>query len=131
MNKPVVLISIVVGLALLGAIASLATKKDSTPTSSSFAGPWKDGTYTGQSNDNIYGTVQVGAVVSGGKITDIQFLQMPSNPGHTDEVTAMAKPALLHEAISAQNANVDTVSGATQDTDSFKVSLQSALDKAK
>lgn len=93
--------------------------------------PYKDGTYTGSAADNAYGTVQVQAVVSGGKITQVNFLQMPSDQEHSQEVTAQAEPILQSEAISAQSAQIDTVSGATQDTEAFTQSLQSALSQAQ
>lgn len=98
---------------------------------SSYTGPWKDGTYTGKSNSNSYGSVQVAAVVSGGKISDVQFLQLPSDRAHSQELSAYAQPQLLQETIKAQNANVDIISGATQTSESFIQSLQSALNQAK
>ena len=102
----------------------------SMPMSSSVA--YKDGIYTGSvGSASQYGDIQVKVTISGGKITDIAYLQFPSGPGHTDEVTAMAQPALKQEAIQAQSANVNVVSGATQDTQGFIQSLQSALDQAK
>ncbi|CAN5298325.1 hypothetical protein BH10PAT1_BH10PAT1_2740 [soil metagenome] len=93
---------------------------------------YKDGTYTGSvGSASQYGDIQVKVIITGGKITDIQYLQFPDGGGHTAEVTAMAKPALKQEAITAQSAKINTVSGATQDTEGFIQSLQSALDQAK
>ncbi|HWA52097.1 MAG TPA: FMN-binding protein [Patescibacteria group bacterium] len=93
---------------------------------------YKDGTYTGVvGSASQYGNIQVKVVISGGKITDIQYVDFPSGPGHTAEVTAMAQPALKQEAIAAQSANVNIVSGATQDTQGFIQSLQDALNQAK
>src|SRR6185312_10291384 len=61
-----------------------------TPAPSSAAVSYKDGTYTGDTiqADRGYGPIQVKAVISGGKITDIIFLQMPDSLGHSQEVTA-------------------------------------------
>jgi uncharacterized protein with FMN-binding domain len=93
---------------------------------------YKDGSYTGTiGSASQYGDVQVKVIISGGKLTDIQYLKFPSGGGHTAEVTAMAKPALKQEAITAQSASINVVSGATQDTEGFIQSLQSALDQAK
>ncbi|HEX3096025.1 MAG TPA: hypothetical protein VHQ20_02810, partial [Patescibacteria group bacterium] len=39
------------------------------------AGKYKDGTYTGSVADAYYGNIQVKAIISGGKITDVIFLQ--------------------------------------------------------
>jgi uncharacterized protein with FMN-binding domain len=69
--------------------------------------------------------VQVTAVISNGYITDIVFDQMPSGPNqpHTD----YAEPILRNETLQAQSASINTVSGATQDSDAYKSSLGSAL----
>ena len=119
--------------ALLGTPTPTPNVTHTTPTPSSASATYKDGAYTGDTveTDRGYGPVQVKAVISGGKITDIIFLQMPNRPGHTTEVTAFAQPLLKEEAITAQNASIDTVSGATQTTEAFEKSLASALALAK
>lgn len=94
------------------------------------SGQYKDGTYTGSVADAIYGKLQVTAKIQGGLITDITFPQAPSG-GHSSEVSAFALPALKQEAIATQNANVNIVSGATQDSDAFQQSLGDALTQAK
>lgn len=106
---------------------------NTTPPPSSASVTYKDGSYTSPvvQTDRGYGPIQVKAIISGGKLTDVVFLQMPSMPGHTTEVTAMAEPILKQEAIAAQNAQVDIVSGATQDTQAFQQALASALAMAK
>jgi uncharacterized protein with FMN-binding domain len=102
-----------------------------TGTGSSAAGTYKDGTYTGTTANSEYGNVQVSATISGGALTDISFIQMPSEQGHTAQVTAMAEPTLKSEAIAAQSSSVDIVSGATQTSEAFQQSLQSALSQAQ
>jgi uncharacterized protein with FMN-binding domain len=107
------------------------TTASNTPASSSSASiTYKDGTYTGASEDTPYGTVQVAAIVSGGKITNIEFLQMPNDRGHTQEVTAFAQPLLKNSTLSKQSAHIDFVSGATTTSEGYQQSLQSALDQA-
>lgn len=96
----------------------------------SSSGSYKDGTYTGNSEDTLYGTVQVAAVISGGKITDIQFLQMPGPEGNSRQITSFSEPILKQETIEAQAANIDFVSGATQTSEAYEQSLQAALDQA-
>lgn len=109
----------------------------STPTTSASSGngtnttsSYKDGTYTGSVEDAVYGNVQVKATISGGKITDVVFLQFPNTPGHSTEVSNFAIPQLRQEAIQSQSAHVDVVSGATQTSQAFMQSLQSALSQA-
>jgi uncharacterized protein with FMN-binding domain len=110
-----------------------ATNANNTAASSNTATPtsYKDGTYTGDAADTPYGAVQISAVISGGKITDINFLQMPFEEGHSQEITNYAKPYLKQTAISKQNAkNIEFVTGATSTSYGFQESLQAALNQA-
>lgn len=91
---------------------------------------YRDGNFTGNSEDTPYGPVQVEAIISAGKITDINFLQMPFEAGHSREVTSFAEPQLKQMAINRQSAQIDFVSGATDTSISFERSLQAALDHA-
>lgn len=92
---------------------------------------FKDGQYTGDVVDAYYGNVQVGATIAGGRITDITFLQYPSDRRTSVMINTQAMPYLKQEAITAQSANVDIVSGATATSQAFRQSLQSALAQAK
>ena len=115
------------------------TTPTSTPTSSGPGplpepkpiGQYKDGKYTGPVSDAFYGNLQVVAVISGGKLTDIQFPVSPNDPGETTLVSQSSLPKLKQEAIAAQSANVNIVSGATQTSEAFQQSLAAALNKAK
>lgn len=98
--------------------------------SSDSTGQYKDGIYTGSVADAFYGNLQVTITVQNGKITNVTFPQAPSG-GHSSDVSAFALPALAQEAIAAQSANVNIVSGATQDSQAFQQSLASALAQAK
>jgi uncharacterized protein with FMN-binding domain len=91
---------------------------------------YADGTYTGNAADAYYGTIQVQAIVQNGKLTDVQFLQYPSDRNRSVSINTFAMPILRSEAISAQNANVDIVSGATDSSLAFEQSLGSALSQA-
>jgi len=101
----------------------------STPTTTS--GAYKDGNYTGDSADAFYGNIQVKVTVSGGKITDVIFLDYPSDRGESVHINQQAMPMLKQEAIQAQSAHVDGVSGATDTSQAFIQSLTSALNQAK
>ena len=109
--------------------ASPTTSANSNTTSSS--GQYKDGTYTSSVTDAYYGNMQVEAVISGGKLTDVIFLQYPNDRGHSVEINAMAMPQLKAEAIQSQSANVDGVSGASDSSSAFKQALASALTQAE
>ena len=88
-----------------------------------------DGTFTGTTDTNRWGPVQVQVTITGGKITHVTALQTPSG-GRSDRINAQAVPILQSEALTAQSAQIDTVSGATYTSTSYRISLQSALDQA-
>ncbi|HEX4774270.1 MAG TPA: FMN-binding protein [Candidatus Saccharimonadales bacterium] len=103
----------------------------SSSTSSTSSATYKDGTYTGSASDAFYGNIQVQATISGGKITDVQFLQYPNEQNNSVRINQAAMPYLKQEAIQAQNANVDIITGATDTSQAFIQSLGSALQKAQ
>lgn len=92
---------------------------------------YRDGQYTGGVVDAFYGNVQVKATVQNGKITDITFLDYPQDRNTSLEISNQAMPYLKQEAITAQSANVDIISGATQTSQAFIESLTSALSQAQ
>jgi uncharacterized protein with FMN-binding domain len=92
---------------------------------------YKDGQYDGRVADAYYGNVQVRAIVQGGKLTDVQFLSYPSDRNQSVEINSYALPILKSEAIKAQSAQVNIVSGATNTSNAFINSLSSALSQAK
>lgn len=94
-------------------------------------GIYKNGQYTGDVTDAYYGNVQVKVIIGGGKITDVVFLDYPHDRRTSVMINTQAMPYLKTEAIQAQNANVDIVSGATATSQAFVQSLQSALAQAK
>jgi uncharacterized protein with FMN-binding domain len=95
------------------------------------AGQYKDGSYTGSVADAFYGKIQVKAVVSGGRLTNIVFLQYPNDRGNSANISQQSLPILKQEAIAAQSAHVNGVSGATDTSEAFVQSLSVALASAK
>lgn len=87
-------------------------------------------TYDGSAVQTRYGTVQVAVTVVGHKITNVAFLQLTSHDGRSADINSQAAPLLLQETLSAQNSNIDTISGATFTSEGYLQSLQSALDQA-
>jgi len=94
-------------------------------------GRYKDGTYSGDSVDAYYGNVQVAAVIANGKIADVKILDYPQDRRTSQYINSQALPILVAEAVSAQNGNVDAVSGASETSPAFVRSLDSALAQAK
>jgi uncharacterized protein with FMN-binding domain len=87
------------------------------------------GQVTGSAVDVGYGTVQVQLTIQNGAITDIQAIQLPRG-GHSGQVSSYAAPQLRSEALQAQSAQIDTISGATYTSEGYIQSLQSALTQA-
>ena len=86
-------------------------------------------TATGADAPNQYGDVQVRVSVKGTKITDVTAVALPGADPKSQEINAVAGPQLAQQAVAAQSAQIDGVSGASYTSDSYRTSLQSALDK--
>jgi FMN-binding domain len=76
------------------------------------------------------GPVQVQVKIAGGRIVDVTPLQRPSGDQRHDEISAFSLPKLREQALAAQSAKIDGVSGATATSGGYRASLQSALDAA-
>ncbi len=87
-------------------------------------------TLTGQPVDVGYGTVQVRVTLAGTRIVGVSTLSLPTG-GRSDEISSYAEPLLQQEALKAQSASIDAVSGASYTSQGYAQSLQSALDAAK
>jgi len=124
--------------------ATTATTPASTPTTATAPAPtpaptpapkpkgqYIDGSYTGSVADAYYGSVQVRATISGGRLTDVAFLQYPNDRSTSRYINGQAMPLLTQEALQAQSAQVSGVSGASDTSYAFVQSLSSALAQAK
>ncbi len=78
---------------------------------------------------NQYGDVQVRVTTVGGQITQVSAVQLPSADGRSQQISSFAGPQLAQQALKAQSAKIDGVSGATYTSDSYRTSLQSAIDQ--
>ncbi|MFF4117818.1 FMN-binding protein [Streptomyces sp. NPDC001714] len=87
-------------------------------------------TVTGDTVQTRWGPVQVKVTIKNGKITDVTAVQYPSDNPRDQEINDYALPQLRSEALAAQSASIDTVSGATYTSQGYQQSLQSALDSA-
>ena len=109
-------------LALIGlAVMALAAAPASAQTR------YKDGEFTGQPMDTEWGPVQVKAIIRGGALVDVQYLQFPYHRMRSEEISNYALPMLKAEAIRIQGARVHIISGATMTAEGFRDSLTSAL----
>ena len=121
-----------------GSAAATSTPTTTTPPtatagtqSTTTASTYKDGTVTGSVITTRFGNVQVQVTISGGAIADVRALQLPSRDGRSQQIASEAEPILRQEALTAQSAKIDLLSGATYTSDAYARSLQSALDQVK
>jgi uncharacterized protein with FMN-binding domain len=112
-------------------VPQISNTDSTAPISGNLEILYRDGEYTGISADAFYGRVQVVAVIARGRIVDVKFLDYPQDQPTSVQVSGGAVPILRTEAIAAQSAEVDIVSGATQTSKAFRESLASALIQAK
>jgi uncharacterized protein with FMN-binding domain len=143
MRAPVVIAATAAGLAAVLAyhphggassaatvVAASAGAKSSGQTAGGSSGAGSgSGTQTiaGAAESNQYGTVQVQIKVANGRLTDVSVLQVPESDPRSAQINATAVPMLRSEALSAQSASLDGVSGATYTSASYEASLASAL----
>ncbi|MFD9323451.1 FMN-binding protein, partial [Streptomyces sp. NPDC060053] len=102
------------------------TEAASTPSvssSSGSSGSSGSSTFTGSTVATEKGDVQVQITYDVDKITAVKMLKQPNHPQ-----TTAAVPKLIAETLTAQSADIDTVSGATITSDGYKESLQAAID---
>jgi uncharacterized protein with FMN-binding domain len=84
---------------------------------------------TGDAVPTPYGDAEVRVTVRSGRIVEIQALELQGNDPRSVQIWSSAEPVLRQEALTAQSARIDSVSGATFTSASYDHSLQSALDK--
>jgi uncharacterized protein with FMN-binding domain len=83
---------------------------------------------TGTAVMTRYGPVQVRVTMRSGRITSITNVALPFDRSRSQEISSVAGPLLRSEALQAQSARIDVVSGATYTSNGYAQSLQSALD---
>ncbi|WP_439690843.1 FMN-binding protein [Curtobacterium sp. SP.BCp] len=118
------------GTAGTGSGSGSAGTGSGTSGGASASGAAKDGTFTGHAAQTQYGPVQVEITVAGGKITDVTALELTDRDGRSAQISQQAAPILRQEALQAQSAQIQAVSGATYTSEGYVTSLQSAIDQA-
>ncbi|MFI6781983.1 FMN-binding protein [Micromonospora sp. NPDC050276] len=108
------------------------TKAPSAPRTTTKAAQPTNRRVTGNGFENEYGYVQVQIVVSGNRIVEAVALSLPSG-GESDIHSGDVRnryDGSGGEVVQKQNANLNTVSGATETSNSYKQSLRSAIEQA-
>ncbi|MCY7401478.1 MAG: FMN-binding protein [Nocardioides sp.] len=129
MNRP----ALTTAGTVLGILLLLGGKAATSPTvlalsSSHAVAAGASGTVTGPVENTRYGPVQVSAVVTGGRISQVTAVQLPTG-GTSGSIADYAAPVLQREALAAQGAGIHAVSGATYTSRGYASSLQAALDQ--
>jgi len=112
-----------------GATPTPTPTKKPKPTNAP-TGTLKDGTYDGDAVNFKYGTAQVEIVVSGGVITEVKALQLPTGGGYTKRVTTFFQTQIPSRIVADQGWKISSVGGATYTSRAYSQSLQSAISKA-
>jgi uncharacterized protein with FMN-binding domain len=88
-------------------------------------------TVTGASVNYQYGILSVSITVSGHRITKVGIASLNDGGSfRSQSIDQQSIPILEQEALAAQSANIQGVSGASYTSEGFVQSLQSALSKA-
>ena len=74
--------------------------------------------------------MQVRIAIRGRQLLDVQPLQMPTAHARSAQISQEAGPILRSEALQAQSARIQTVSGASYTSVAYAESLQAALNQA-
>jgi uncharacterized protein with FMN-binding domain len=110
--------------------AGAGTNASATPAATPTPAPTNkpaSGTFTGPVIGTEFGDVQVRIVVTNGHLIDINAVQMPFDRARSAEITQYVTPVLRSEAIQAQSARIDIISGATFTSEAYAESLDAAL----
>lgn len=108
-----------------GGTSSGTASPSASPTTAAVSG-----TFTGDSVQTRYGAVQVQITVASGTISEVTALHLTDADGRSVSISNRAAPVLRQEALAAQSAQVQGVSGATYTSQAYLTSLQSAIDQA-
>jgi len=112
---------------MTSAASTPAATHSTTPSAPKTTAPaGKSGTFSGPAENTQYGEVQVSITVSNGKITNANG----TLPQGGDSIAQNALPQLNQEAVTAQSASIQAVSGATYTSQGYIGSLQQAVNEA-
>ncbi|MDO3701761.1 FMN-binding protein [Micromonospora sp. C28SCA-DRY-2] len=109
------------------------TRTPSAPRTSSRPAQPSTRTVTGPVVENEYGNVQVQITLSGSRIVNVVALELPAETAQSDQRSEQVDDRYSGTGglvVQQQSADLDTVSGATATSESYRRSLQAALDRA-
>ena len=86
---------------------------------------------TGPAVATPFSNIQVAVTLTGRELTRVETVALSGVGARTQALNARAEPILRREALRAQSAHIDVVTGATYTSESYRSSLQQALDAAR
>lgn len=86
---------------------------------------------TGSDAQYQYGDIQLKVTMTAGRITDVAVVKADVYDQYSQQLDQYALPQLRSQALRAQSAKLDGISGASYTSAAYEQSLQSALDKLK
>jgi uncharacterized protein with FMN-binding domain len=90
----------------------------------------KTQSFTGSTYAGEHGPIQVTIKVKSSKIINVAYANSPE-PGRSEFIQSQALPMLKQETLSAQSYRINYISGATETSEAYALSLRSAISKAK
>lgn len=75
--------------------------------------------------------IEVRVTLTGRELTAVETVSLTSDGPRTQAINERAEPILRAEALAAGSADIDVVSGATYTSESYRDSLQRAIDEAR
>jgi uncharacterized protein with FMN-binding domain len=109
--------------------AGTGSSSSSTSTTTTTTTPSGTRTAVGADVQYRYGELELEVTVTGAKITKIQPVIDTAYDARSFPGNSFAEPQLDSQALAAQSANINGVSGATFTSQAYVQSLQAALDK--
>jgi uncharacterized protein with FMN-binding domain len=110
--------------------STTSTTTTTLPTTTTTAAAPQSVDVTGPAIPTRWGTVQVEVVLEDGRLVDVIGVQLPNERQYSAYVSSVAGPWLRSEALEAQSASIQNISGATYTSQGYSRSLQGALDSA-
>jgi uncharacterized protein with FMN-binding domain len=105
------------------------TSRKSSTSGSGSASSATSRSATGSTVQYGYGALAVKVTARGGRIVNVTVPYIQTAEPYSQRLASQAIPTLRSEVLSAQNAHIQGVSGATYTSQAYAQSLQSALDK--
>jgi len=100
------------------------------PVTTTTSAPTVKRTATGEAVNYYFGVLSVSVTATGGKISNVTIGQLSDGGNYrSQQIDQMSIPLLEQETMQSQNAQIQSISGASYTSAGFVMSLQSALKK--